>query len=155
MFTKPNFIGHRNCRTQGFGMPSTSTVSTAAIAICPGFACRLASRVCVGMILRRPHLWQLCDSEQPVNQSKCPTFQDPEFPPNDNSLGKLKGDTVPWPKWEQAATGAVVLWYTGLRRAEAGGYVHQGGGTEWIKASEIAEKDRFVAEELRSPSTCR
>lgn len=85
---------------------------------------------------------------------KLPTFQDPEFPPNDNSLGKLKGDTVPWPNREQAATGAVVLWYTGLRCAEAGGYVHQGGGTEWIKASEIAEKDRFVAEELRSPSTC-
>ncbi|CAK9023201.1 unnamed protein product [Durusdinium trenchii] len=43
-------------------------------------------------------------------------FQDPEFPPNDNSLGKLKGDT-------------------------AGGLIHQGGGTDWVRAAEIAEKD--------------
>eukprot|EP00913_Durusdinium_trenchii_P033280 g31156.t1 len=41
---------------------------------------------------------------------------DPEFPPNDNSLGKLKGDT-------------------------AGGLIHQGGGTDWVRAAEIAEKD--------------
>lgn len=43
-------------------------------------------------------------------------LKDPDFPPNENSLGKLKGDT-------------------------AGGVLHTGGGTEWVKASEIAEKD--------------
>jgi len=42
-------------------------------------------------------------------------FEDAEFPPNANSLGKLKGDT-------------------------ASGFVHS-GGTDWVKASEIAEKD--------------
>eukprot|EP00435_Cladocopium_sp_Y103_P037412 s1469_g9.t2 len=48
----------------------------------------------------------------------CFVYRDAEFPPNDNSLGKLKGDT-------------------------AGGFVHSGGGTDWVKASEIAEKDNL------------
>mmetsp|Transcript_105688 Transcript_105688/g.252070 ORF Transcript_105688/g.252070 Transcript_105688/m.252070 type:complete len:725 (-) Transcript_105688:108-2282(-) len=43
-------------------------------------------------------------------------FEDPDFPPAQTSLGALKGDT-------------------------AGGYLHQGGGTEWIRASELGGKD--------------
>ncbi|CAE8625829.1 unnamed protein product, partial [Polarella glacialis] len=44
------------------------------------------------------------------------TFEDPEFPPNDTSLGHLKGDT-------------------------ASGVVNKGGATDWRKASEIVGQD--------------
>ena len=29
-----------------------------------------------------------------------------------------------------------------LESLQAGGFVHSGGGTDWVKASEIAEKDK-------------
>ena len=69
-------------------MQSEFTAAPAVTAISPSCACPPVRRAAVGMILRT------CSRTRTRICSLISARQDTEFPANDLSLGKLKGDTV-------------------------------------------------------------